>query len=100
MEKLKVSAVCPDAHLLHHQDVNLTKTRILELFDGQVLTRTIRHEYIRQLTKEDIIELEKLQKQLSIKVSLNMDDDQEPSICLEGLTSDVFAAESVVRSVC
>lgn len=64
-------------------------------------TYTIKDEYIRQFAQADVLELESLQKQLSIKIHLKRGpDDQEPSIMLEGLTRDVFTANAVIRSVC
>lgn len=63
-------------------------------------TWPIKDEYIRQFTQAEMMELEALQKQLSIKIHLKMDlDDQEPSIILEGLTRDVFSANAVIKSV-
>lgn len=81
--------------------MDLAKKRILELIQNEQATRTIKDENIRQLTQADIVELENLQKQLTISIHLNTGlDEEEPSICLEGLTRDVFSADPVIRSVC
>lgn len=81
--------------------MDLAKKRVLELIQKEQAIRIIRDEDIRHLTPADVVELENLQKQLTISIHLNMDPDQEESsICLEGLTRDVFSAEPVIRSVC
>lgn len=81
--------------------MDLAKKRILELIQNEQATRTIKDEYIRQLTQADVLELESLQKQLTISIHLNTGlDEEEASICLEGLTRDVFSADAVIRSVC
>lgn len=83
------------------QDVDQAKKRILELIQMEHTTWTIKDEYIREFAQADMVELEGLQKQLSIKIHLKRGfDDQEPSIILEGLTRDVFTANAVIRSVC
>lgn len=77
------------------------KKRILELIQMEHTTWTIKDEYIRQFSQADMVELEGLQKQLSIKIHLKRGlDDQEPTIILEGLTRDVFTANAVIKSVC
>lgn len=77
------------------------KERILQLIQMEHTTITIKDEYIRQFTKDDIVFLEGLQKKLSIKIHLQRGlDDLEPSITLEGLTRDVYAANPEITSVC
>lgn len=83
------------------QDVVLTKKRILEIVELEYKTSTIKDENLCHLTQADMVELEDLQKELSIKIILNMPvDDQEPSIILEGMTIDVNTAIIKIRSVC
>lgn len=81
------------------QVLTQAKKRIVELIQNEQANRTIRDKYICHLTQEDLREMADLQKQMTIKIDLNM-DDQDPSISLEGLTRDVSSAESVIRSVC
>lgn len=60
--------------------------------------RTISDPYISQLSQADINELKDLQRKLTVSIRLDRGrDGQEPKIHLEGLTRDVFTAESTVR---
>uniref|UniRef100_A0A3Q1ECK2 Macro domain-containing protein n=1 Tax=Acanthochromis polyacanthus TaxID=80966 RepID=A0A3Q1ECK2_9TELE len=78
------------------QDVSLAKKRITELIVAEQAERKITDPYISQLSPANVEELKALQKQLT--VSIWLDQEQEPSIHLEGLTRDVYTAESAVRS--
>lgn len=79
----------------------LAKKRILDIIKLEHKTLTIKDEYLSHLTQADMVELEDLQRELSIRIHLNMPlDDQEPSIILEGMTIDINTASTKIRSVC
>lgn len=79
----------------------LAKKRILDIIELEHNTLTIKDEYLSHLTQADMVELEDLQRELSIRIHLNMPlDDQEPSIILEGMTIDINTASTKIRSVC
>lgn len=62
-------------------------------------TKTISDPFIKQLSQDDVEQLKKLQSQLTVTIHLEKGlGGQEPSIHLEGLTRDVFTAESQIRS--
>lgn len=83
------------------QDVVLAKKRIQDIIQLEHRTSTIKDEYLSHLTQADMLELEDLQKELSVRIHLNMPlDNQEPSITLEGMTADINTAIAKIRSVC
>uniref|UniRef100_A0A3Q1FWA0 Poly [ADP-ribose] polymerase n=1 Tax=Acanthochromis polyacanthus TaxID=80966 RepID=A0A3Q1FWA0_9TELE len=88
-----VFQLCAD----NHTDVSLAKKRITELIVAEQAERKITDPYISQLSPANVEELKALQKQLT--VSIWLDQEQEPSIHLEGLTRDVYTAESAVRDL-
>lgn len=81
--------------------MDLAKQRIVALIQKEQVTRIIKDELVCHLTQADMADLESLQQQLTISIQLKEGlDEEEPSICLEGLTRDVFLAEPAIRSVC
>lgn len=61
--------------------------------------RTIIDPYISHLSQADVDQLRALQRKLTVSIRLDKGlEDQEPNIHLEGLTRDVFTADSAVRS--
>lgn len=75
------------------------KKRIEELIVAEQAERTITDPYISQLSQADVEQLRALQRKLTVSIRLDKGlEDQEPNIHLEGLTRDVFTAESAVRS--
>ncbi|XP_047448843.1 protein mono-ADP-ribosyltransferase PARP14-like isoform X2 [Mugil cephalus] len=80
--------------------VTLAKKRINELIVAEQAERTIQDMYIGHLSQADISELNALQKKLTVSIRLDRgQEEQEPKIHLEGLTRDVFTAESAVRDI-
>lgn len=79
--------------------MSAAKKRINDLIVVEQATRTISDQYINQLTQADMEQLQSLQRELTVSIRLDRrQEDQEPRIYLEGLTRDVFSAESTVRS--
>lgn len=75
------------------------KGRIKELILAEQAQRSITDTFISQLTQADVDELKALQRKLTVSIRLDRGQGgQEPTIHLEGLTRDVFTAESAVRS--
>lgn len=61
--------------------------------------KIIKDQYISQLSQADMDNISTLQKQLTVRISLEKGGwDQEPCIHLEGLTRDVFTADAELRS--
>lgn len=76
------------------------KRRIEELIVAEQAERTIKDQYISKLSQADMDQLKALQRKLTVSIRLDRGlEDQEPNIHLEGLTRDVYTAESEVRSV-
>ncbi|XP_041643514.1 protein mono-ADP-ribosyltransferase PARP14-like [Cheilinus undulatus] len=76
------------------------KERIKDLILKEQGEKTIKDQYISQLSQEDIDELKDLQKNLTVSIRLDQgQEDEEPTIHLEGLTRDVLTAESAVRVI-
>ncbi|XP_017288568.1 protein mono-ADP-ribosyltransferase PARP14-like [Kryptolebias marmoratus] len=91
-----VFQLCAD----NQKAVSLAKRRINELIVAEQATRTITDQYINQLTQADVAELQSLQRKLTVSLRLDRrQEDHEPRIHLEGLTRDVFSAESAVRDI-
>uniref|UniRef100_A0A3P8U6V3 Poly [ADP-ribose] polymerase n=1 Tax=Amphiprion percula TaxID=161767 RepID=A0A3P8U6V3_AMPPE len=88
-----VFQLCAD----NYTDVSQAKKRIRELIVAEQAERKITDPFISQLSPANVEELKALQKQLT--VSIWLDQDQEPSIHLEGLTRDVYTAESTIRDL-
>ncbi|XP_029365480.1 protein mono-ADP-ribosyltransferase PARP14-like [Echeneis naucrates] len=78
------------------QTLRLAKKDIELLIMAEQAQRTVTDPFISQLSQADMQQLKDLQRQLTVSIRL---DDQLPSIHLEGLTRDVFAAESEVRKI-
>ncbi|XP_054466481.1 protein mono-ADP-ribosyltransferase PARP14-like [Anoplopoma fimbria] len=80
--------------------VSQAKEKIQELIVREQAERTITDKYIGKLLQADMDQLRALQRQLTVSIRLNRgQEDQEPNIHLEGLTRDVFTAESAVREI-
>ncbi|XP_068559360.1 protein mono-ADP-ribosyltransferase PARP14-like [Cebidichthys violaceus] len=80
--------------------VSQAKKRIQELIVAEQAERTITDQYISKLSQADMDHLRALQRKLTVSIRLNRGlDDQEPNILLEGLTRDVYTAESAVREI-
>uniref|UniRef100_UPI0037E75BC7 protein mono-ADP-ribosyltransferase PARP14-like n=1 Tax=Semicossyphus pulcher TaxID=241346 RepID=UPI0037E75BC7 len=76
------------------------KERINQLIIAEQATKTITDPYISHLSQEDIDELKDLHRNLNVSIRLDKgQEDQDYKIHLEGLTRDVFPAESVVREI-
>ncbi len=76
------------------------KKRIKDLIVAEQAEKTITDEYISRLSQDDMDQLKALQRKLTVSIRLDKGlEDQEPKIHLEGLTRDVFTAESTIRSV-
>lgn len=81
------------------QALSQAKQRISELIWAEQAVKTINEQYISRLSQADMDEISALQRQLTVRISLERGGwDKQHSICLEGLTSDVLAAEAEVRS--
>lgn len=75
------------------------KKRINDLIVAEQASSTVTDQYIKQLSQADLDQLRALQRELTVSIRLDRGrEDQEPRILLEGLTRDVFRAESTVRS--
>ncbi|XP_029985691.1 protein mono-ADP-ribosyltransferase PARP14-like isoform X1 [Sphaeramia orbicularis] len=80
--------------------ISVVKQKIQDLIMEEQAQRTIRDSFIDQLTQEDLDQLKELQRKLTVRIRLDPgQEDQEPTITVEGLTRDVLTAESVVRDV-
>lgn len=70
-----------------------------DLVLAEQVQRTISDQYVSQLTQADISELQDLQRKLTVSIRLERgQEEQESRIHLEGLTRDVWTAESEIRS--
>ncbi|KAM6944682.1 protein mono-ADP-ribosyltransferase PARP14-like [Lycodopsis pacificus] len=80
--------------------VSQAKKRIQDLIVAEQAERTITDQYIGKLSQADMDQLRALQRKLTVSIRLNRGlEDQEPNILLEGLTRDVYTAESAVREI-
>lgn len=80
------------------QAVGQAKKSIRELILAEQAQRTLKDPYISRLSQADMDSLRDLQRQLTVSIHLDLgQEDQEPSIILEGLTRDVFTAEATIR---
>ncbi|XP_062272829.1 protein mono-ADP-ribosyltransferase PARP14-like isoform X1 [Scomber scombrus] len=80
--------------------VSQAKKKIEELIVAEQAQRTITEPFISKLSQSDMEELNTLQRKLTVSIRLDRtQEDQEPKIHLEGLTRDVFMAESAVRDI-
>ncbi|KAL7391183.1 hypothetical protein ABVT39_005598 [Epinephelus coioides] len=80
--------------------VTQAKRRIEELIVAEQAERTIKDQYISKLSQADMDQLKALQRKLTVSIRLDRGlEDQEPNIHLEGLTRDVYTAESEVRDI-
>ncbi|XP_028313172.1 protein mono-ADP-ribosyltransferase PARP14-like isoform X2 [Gouania willdenowi] len=76
------------------------KRRIEDLIVAEQAERTVSDPFIRLLTQTDWDQLRELQRKLTVSFRLDPEqEDQEPRIHLQGLTRDVFTAESEVRDI-
>ncbi|XP_070689465.1 protein mono-ADP-ribosyltransferase PARP14 [Pempheris klunzingeri] len=91
-----VFQLCAD----NEKAVSQAKRRITDLIVAEQAERTITEPYISQLRQDDVDQLKALQRKLTVSIRLDQGlEDQEPNIHLEGLTRDVFTAESMVRDI-
>uniref|UniRef100_UPI003AAA2BFC protein mono-ADP-ribosyltransferase PARP14-like n=1 Tax=Centroberyx gerrardi TaxID=166262 RepID=UPI003AAA2BFC len=82
------------------QAVSQTKQRIKQLIVAEQIESTITDPFIDELSQADMEELKALQRKLTVSIRLERRQrDQEPHIHLEGLTRDVFTAESAIRDI-
>ncbi|XP_076587780.1 protein mono-ADP-ribosyltransferase PARP14-like [Chaetodon auriga] len=80
--------------------VSQVKKRIEELIVTEQAVTTITDPYISYLSRDDVEQLGALQRKLTVSIRLDKGlEDQEPKIHLEGLTRDVYSAESAVRDI-
>lgn len=80
------------------QALNQAKQRVRDLIVAEHAEKVIRDSYIGQLSQDEMNDISALQRQLTVRISLEKEQqDQEPSIRLEGLTRDVFTADAEVR---
>uniref|UniRef100_H2MSK5 Poly [ADP-ribose] polymerase n=1 Tax=Oryzias latipes TaxID=8090 RepID=H2MSK5_ORYLA len=79
--------------------VRFVNPLITDLIMHEQAKKTISDPYINQLSSADVQELNDLQRKLTVSLRLERGDNEEESrIHLEGLTRDVFSAESSIRS--
>ncbi|XP_035513982.1 protein mono-ADP-ribosyltransferase PARP14-like, partial [Morone saxatilis] len=91
-----VFQLCAD----NEKAVSQAKKRIKELIVAEQAEKTITDQYITQLSQADVDQLRDLQKKLTVSIRLDKGQGgQEPRIHIEGLTRDVFTAESAVRDI-
>ncbi|KAK2901584.1 protein mono-ADP-ribosyltransferase PARP14-like isoform X1 [Channa argus] len=84
----------------NNKDIRQAKKRITDLIVAEQAKRIIKDQYISELSQEDMEQLRSLQRELTVSIHLEKElGNQEPTIYLEGLTRDVFTAESVVRDI-
>ncbi|XP_071340147.1 protein mono-ADP-ribosyltransferase PARP14-like isoform X2 [Trachinotus anak] len=80
--------------------VSLAKAKIEQLILEEQAQRTITDQYISYLSQTDMEKLRDLQRELTVSIRLERGlEGQEPSIHLEGLTRDVYTAESVLSNI-
>ncbi|XP_020792036.2 LOW QUALITY PROTEIN: protein mono-ADP-ribosyltransferase PARP14-like [Boleophthalmus pectinirostris] len=79
--------------------ITQTKLRIEDLIVTEQAERTISDPLLVHLTQSDVKRLSEMQKSLTVKITLERRNPEEPTIRLEGLTRDVSAAESEVRDM-
>ncbi|XP_054586345.2 protein mono-ADP-ribosyltransferase PARP14 [Nothobranchius furzeri] len=80
--------------------VSEAKKRISNLILAEQAKKTISDQLISQFSHADVEELQSLQKELTVNIRLETGrEDQESKIHLEGLTRDVFKAESAIRDI-
>ncbi|XP_041642867.1 protein mono-ADP-ribosyltransferase PARP14-like [Cheilinus undulatus] len=86
--------------LSYQKNLSQAKERIKDLILKEQGEKTIKDQYISQLSQEDMDKLKDLQRNLTISIRLDQgQEDEEPTIHLEGLTRDVLTAESAVRDI-
>ncbi|XP_074495688.1 protein mono-ADP-ribosyltransferase PARP14-like [Sebastes fasciatus] len=90
-----VFQLCAD----NHTAVSQAKRKISELIELEQAEATITDHYIGHLSQADMDQLKALQRKLTVSIRLDLLEDQEPKIHLEGLTRDVYTAESAVRDI-
>ncbi|KAM9391546.1 protein mono-ADP-ribosyltransferase PARP14-like [Pholidichthys leucotaenia] len=91
-----VFQLCADSS----QAVTLAKRKINEQILSEQHTITICDPYINQLSQTDVNEINALQEELMVIIEQEMGVDiQDPQIHLEGLTTDVYKAESAIRDI-
>ncbi|KAM9392684.1 protein mono-ADP-ribosyltransferase PARP14-like isoform 2-T2 [Pholidichthys leucotaenia] len=91
-----VFQLCAD----NSQAVTQAKSRINDLILAEQHKTTIRDPYINQLSQTDVDELKALQRELTIRIELDMgEDSQDPKIHLEGLTRDIYKADATIRDI-
>ncbi|KAF3695309.1 Poly [ADP-ribose] polymerase 14 [Channa argus] len=91
-----VFQLCAD----NDEALSQAKKRIDELIVAEQVTRIIKDPYISELSMVDMEQLKSLQRELTVSIHLDKGlEGQEPKIHLEGLTRDVFTAESSIRDI-
>ncbi|XP_036953428.1 protein mono-ADP-ribosyltransferase PARP14-like isoform X1 [Acanthopagrus latus] len=91
-----VFQLCAD----NDEAVSQAKRRIKDLIVAEQAKRTITDSFISHLSRADMDQLSALQRKLTVSIHLEAGrGNQEPRIHLEGLTRDVFTAESEVRDI-
>lgn len=81
------------------QAASQAKKRIIEQIRTEQEQKTISDPCISQLSQADMEKLKALQRELMVSIHLDKGaEDQDPEIHLEGLTRDVYTAESAIRS--
>uniref|UniRef100_A0A3P8NU03 Poly [ADP-ribose] polymerase n=1 Tax=Astatotilapia calliptera TaxID=8154 RepID=A0A3P8NU03_ASTCA len=94
--KPAVFHLCADDHKAASQ----AKKRINDLILAEQAQKTISDPCISQLSQADMEKLKALQRELTVSIRLDKGaEDQDPEIHLEGLTRDVYTAESAVRDI-
>ncbi|XP_071380642.1 protein mono-ADP-ribosyltransferase PARP14-like [Centroberyx affinis] len=82
------------------QAVGQAKQRIKQMIVAEQAEKTITDPFIAELSQANMEELKALQRKLTVSIRLERrQGDQEPHIHLEGLTRDVFTAESAIRDI-
>ncbi|XP_076747409.1 protein mono-ADP-ribosyltransferase PARP14 isoform X3 [Maylandia zebra] len=91
-----VLQLCAD----NHKAASQAKKRIIEQIRTEQAQKTISDPCISQLSQADMEKLKALQRELTVSIRLDKGaEDQDPEIHLEGLTRDVYTAESAVRDI-
>ncbi|XP_063346030.1 protein mono-ADP-ribosyltransferase PARP14-like [Pelmatolapia mariae] len=83
-----------------HKTASQAKKRITDLIMAEQAQKTISDPCISQLSQADVEKLKALQRELTVSIHLDKGtEDQDPEIHLEGLTKDVYTAESTIRDI-
>ncbi|MFT7809774.1 poly ADP-ribose polymerase 14-like [Arapaima gigas] len=80
------------------QDVTKAKEYLEDLILKEQMEKTIKDRCIALLTTENIKQIQELQKQHRVRITLD-DTNSHPCIQLEGLTRDVMTVDSEIRDM-